>query len=657
MTELGTTEALRADRTRQGRWTVGSIGLAFTIYLIVSIGVWWHVWSGHPTTVTTCGCDDPSLSTWFLAWPAYAIAHGHNPFYSTALFHPGGINLLSNTGMLGIGIPLAPITWIFGPVATLNVASTLGPALSAAAMFWLLRRWVQSSAAAFVGGLVFGFSPMVLDNLAVAHLNLVFLVLLPPMVACLDELLVRQRRSSLKTGVVLGLLVTAQFFLSTEILTMAAVLAVTTIVLLVAYAALHPGELAARAPYAGRGLLAALAVALVLLAYPAWFALRGPAHLSGQVWPATIPGSGGIDFTNLWQLHYLGRSAVEFFAGYQGPALPQIEYFGLGMFIVLAAGMVVWRRDRRMWIFGAIGVITVVLALGLKSYWTPWRVLAHIPLILNVISSRFTILTSLCAATLLAIIVDRTHASVRDRVQRVGTIRVGPQVAARMGPLTRAAGVGAALAVAALAIVPMGRAMAGNIPLTTQTVTLPIWFTEVAPHLPPRQVVLTFPPPVTGGSAMTWHAVDDLHFALATGAGPQSVPQRAGKERKGLGIITGASQLFFKLAPVTSSNVDAVRQALAGWGVTQLVVPNPKILVPHYNRDSSTAWALGLFTLALHRGPQFRGDSWVWTDVPAPVHPLSIRQSAFTRCTTPQIYQSPSRLAVPECVLRASHQT
>ena len=67
-------------------------------YLLMAVVVWWEVWSTHPTSTTTCGCGDSSLFTWFLAWPAYALAHGLNPLYSTALFHPTGVNLLSNTG-------------------------------------------------------------------------------------------------------------------------------------------------------------------------------------------------------------------------------------------------------------------------------------------------------------------------------------------------------------------------------------------------------------------------------------------------------------------------------------------------------------------------------------------------------------------------------
>lgn len=159
-----------------------STGLAFAGYLALSVSLWWNVWSTHPTDVTTCACGDASLFIWFLEWPAYALAHGHNPFYSAALFHPSGINLLSNTSVLAVGILLAPVTWLFGPIATMNVASTLGPALSALAMFWLLRRFVSWTPAAFVGGLVFGFSPFVFVNVAGGHLMTTFLVAVPLMV-------------------------------------------------------------------------------------------------------------------------------------------------------------------------------------------------------------------------------------------------------------------------------------------------------------------------------------------------------------------------------------------------------------------------------------------------------------------------------------------
>jgi hypothetical protein len=642
---------------RSRRRSAAVLGGAFAFYLLMSIVLWWHVWSSHPTTVTTCGCDDPSYFLWFLEWPAYALAHGHNPFFSTALFHPGGINLLANTSVLAIGIPLAPVTWLFGPVATLNVASTLGPALSALAMFWLLRRWVHWTPAALVGGLVFGFSPFVVVNLAVAHLNIAILLLLPLMVACLDELLVRQERSPLKVGAVLGLLLAAQFFLGTEILTLAVLSMAAGITLLAAYAVLQRRELAARAPHAARGLAVAAGMASVLLAFPLWFALQGPAHLSGLVWPSINPGSVGITLGNLWHPNYMSRQLLKLVGGYQGPALPQGEYLGLGVILVVVAGVAVWRGDRRLWFFGALGVIALAASLGVQKYWTPWRLMTHLPLVQNLISERFAALTSLCVAAMLAVVVDRTHGSVKAWAKGLGPTPT------RHGRVRSAAVAGAlaggiALVVAAVAVVPMGQAVASNFPLTTRTVALPVWFSRIAPHLPPGQVVLTVPPPGIGASTLAWQAVDSLQFSMATGAGPGSILSRAGKEQAGQTVISAGSFSLHSPPKPTVANIDAVRQALTGWGVTLIAVPEPNSLVPPFDQLDNAAWALGLFTVVLHRAPRFRGGTWIWTDVTTlgPAHHYSISDSAFAACITPQMFRSPSRLAVPDCVLRSSHQ-
>jgi hypothetical protein len=626
----------------------------------VAIALWWHAWSGHPTTATTCGCGDSALFLWFLEWPAYALAHGHNPFFSTALFHPGGINLLANTSVLAIGIPLAPVTWLFGPVATLNVASTLGPALSALAMFWLLRRWVRWTPAALVGGLVFGFSPFVVVNLAGAHLMTGVLVLLPLMVACLDELLVRQRRSAAKVGAVLGLLLSAQFFLGTEVLTIVVLFIAAGLVLLVAYAALgHRDELAARAPHAGRGLAATAAVALVLLAYPVWFALDGPAHLTGLVWPTIPPGSGGITLGNLWHPGYMTalRNEMQVTGGYEGPALLQAEYLGLGMIIVLVAGVAAWRRDRRLWLFGALGIVAVMASLGTQRYWTPWRLFTHVPLVQNVITGRIAIITSLCAAIMLAVIVDRTYSLVAFWARGLAVKRSPHHRPAPRGVLVGVLAAGAALVVAAVAVVPVGSALASNAPLTTRAVALPAWFSEVGPHLPPGQVVLTYPAPFAlQQSAEAWQAVDSLDFAMVGGSGPGSILPRAGQERAGQAVIGAASFSLEGPPKPTAANIDAIRRALVGWGVTRLVVPNPSSL-PRYEQGTNPSSALGLFTVALGRNPTYQADGWVWSDVSALGPRLAIATPAFVGCTTPQLLFSPSHQAVPDCVLAASHRS
>ena len=54
---------------------------------------------------------------------------------------------------------LAPVTWAFGPVASMNVALTLAPALSALAMFVLVAPVGGLDACRGAAGLLYGFSP------------------------------------------------------------------------------------------------------------------------------------------------------------------------------------------------------------------------------------------------------------------------------------------------------------------------------------------------------------------------------------------------------------------------------------------------------------------------------------------------------------------
>ena len=280
----------------RGRHTTRDLLFAACGYLALSVLVWWNVWSGHPTTTTTCGCGDSSLILWFLAWPAHALAHGLNPFFSTAMSYPGGVNLLANTSALAVGLVLAPVTWLFGPVASLDIAVTLAPALSALAAFVLVRRWVSWQPAAFAAGLLYGFSPFIIVSLTDAHL-MVGMAPVPPLVAlCLDELWVRQRRRPVAVGVALGLLLVLQFFIGTEVLVIIVMGAVVAGVLLAAWGIAHPDDLRARWHHALVGTVTAAGTAVALLAWPAWYALAGPAHTSGPVWPTLYLGYEGTSF-------------------------------------------------------------------------------------------------------------------------------------------------------------------------------------------------------------------------------------------------------------------------------------------------------------------------------------------------------------------------
>ena len=619
------------------------------LYLALSVGVWWHVWSSHPTSVTTCGCGDSSLFTWFLEWPAYAISHGLNPLYSTAMFHPGGVNLLSNTSEVGIGVVLAPVTWLFGPVATLNVALTLAPVLSALAMFVLLRRWVSWAPAAFAGGLLYGFSPLVVVSLTDAHLMIGMLFVPPLVVACLDELLVRQRRRPVRVGVVLGLLLVVQFFIGTETLVIMVVTGSVGLVLVVAYAGLrHRETLRSHARHALVGLGTGAAITAVLLAYPVWFALDGPAHLSGLIWPTLVPGLYGIRPATLYRLNDPSSAIVDArrLGGYQGTGIHQAEFLGAGLIVVLVVGLLLWRRDRRLWLFGAVGVAAIVLSLSVADFngWVPWRWLRSVPVLQNVLPDRFMEMTVLCAAVMFGLIVDRCHRWVGLRVAGGG----GPGILSRDRGRIVAGGTAGLLVL--LALVPMAGAYDASLPFTVEPVVLPDWFTSIAPHLPPGQVVLTYPSSYGGfQSLLTWQAVDRMAYAEMEGGGPGQAGQRAGSEQVANSDLAHTSLLLDPAIAYTPATVVSVRQAILHAGVTRVVVPDQTEL-PQYEQGFHPSYAVGLMTVALGSAPRWEARAWVWTPE-ASVPSLTIDPGAFETCVTPAPGVPNPPHVVAECLL------
>ncbi len=581
--------------------TLAAVG---AVYLALGFVLWVHAWADGATTHTLCGCGDPALFLWFFQWPATALAHGQNPFFSTALFHPTGVNLLAQTSVTGLTLPLVPVTWIWGPVASLNVASTLAPALTAFSAFWVLRRWAPWTPAAFVGGLLYGFSPFVLSSLQFTHLMTAALMLLPLILAVLDEILVRQRHSALWTGVLLGLLVFAQFFLSTELLAIVAIVVVLGLVVLVAAAAVGDREgLRRRAPHALEALAIGAGVGVVLLAWPVWFALAGPAHLSGLVWPNTNIIGGYVPSSFVAPDYVQGANIYAAIGGYDGPQLASSAYLGWGLLAVLAAGTAAFFRDRRLWFFGFLLVLCAVCSLGVRrGQWEVARVFAHIPVVENVIQQRFMAVGFLAAAVMLAVIVDHLHAALPD-------VR----------------GVVAALAAVAVALVPIAVTFGPRLPYTMRPVILPRWYSQVAPTLPPGRVLLSYPAPFSGiQSSMSWQAVNRINYSQAGGGGPQGVAHRAGTARAGFNVL---SSLAFGLrAPPpagTPAQLAAVRHALVVWRVNTVVIAtNPA--APSLQQGHDPAYAAAFMTAALGRLPRVQAGAWVWEHVdrnlPAPLH-------------------------------------
>jgi hypothetical protein len=638
-TTASTPDTVEARRPRYPYLVAGSL------YLALSILIWGHVWTGHPTAVTTCGCGDASPTIWFTFWPAHAIAHGLNPLFSTAVGYPSGISLV----FAPFGIALAPLTWIVGTIASLNVALTVIPVVSALAMFALVRRWVTWMPAAFVAGLFYGFSPFVLNNLASSHIDLTLVAVPPLVVICLDELLVGQRRRPVATGIVLGALLSLQFVIGTEVLVLLLVEVTIGIVLVVLDAARRdPAALRTHAAVAVRGGLAAVATSCVLLAYPVWLVVAGPAHYAGSIHPGLRLSSFGGSAQRFFlpakpAVH--GAFSAAFFrivGGYQGPVL-SAQFFGVGVLVVCVAGIAVWRRERLLWFFGLLSVISMFLVTSSGP------LLGSLPVMQNVVPSHYVLFAYFAVAVMLGVIMDRTRTAIDE-------LSVRPAEGSDPSrPWRRWSGAAAGLAVAFVALFPPASYVAQGIPFTIQPIVLPTWFRTVAPHLVGHPVVLALPAPFSATTsrlkwtdadgrtyplifsgkqaAMTWQALGGQRFSIVGSGGLGAGTVRSGAERAGQNVISRVTFAYGAPPVVTPSDIAAVRRSLRGWGVDTVVLPDqPKL--PEYDQVASVPDMAALITGATGIRPVHTGDAWVWNRVGRMAPSTTPTAQRFTTCTS-----------------------
>ena len=259
--------ALDADRHRS------ALVAAAVVLVYVALGViaFWPVLPGSSGRLFGQYTADPALTAWFLGWATHALLHGQNLFFSHAVLFPHGDNLMQNTSVPLLGIVVTPITLIFGPVSS---AQRLDGARHARIGHRRFRRPAQVGRvglAAALGGLMYGFSPYMVGQ-SLGHLSLVFLPL-PPFIALVVVSILQRRGSPLRLGIALGILIAAQFLISPEVLaTVAILIAVGVLCAAVRYRQ----HLRLTARYATVPICVALAVAIVLLAYPIWMMVAGP---------------------------------------------------------------------------------------------------------------------------------------------------------------------------------------------------------------------------------------------------------------------------------------------------------------------------------------------------------------------------------------------
>ena len=488
----------------------GRLALAAVYYLLGALAVTLWLWRDPASRTVTGNPYDADQLAWFFRYDATAIAHGHLPaLMTTAMNAPQGVSVMWNTFMLLPGAVLTPVTLLLGPQTALTVLMTAGFAGSALAMFAVLRRWEASVPAAALGGAVYGFSPAVLHS-AIGHYDLQFAVLPPLMIHVVLRLATGRagpvRGGTVRGGLWLGLLVTAQLFITEEIL---AVTAIAGFLLVAVLAASRPRAVPAAARRVAAGLAVTAGVVAVIAGYPLWVQFFGPLREHGSPFMLDYFKNDLSSFVvpSSYQLiHTAGSAAAA--SRYQGQLPEYLGYLGWPLLVVLVlAAIACWRRLPARAAAVACVVLGVFSLGGTLLFGghhhpaikLPWYWLQGLPLLESALPDRFSLVADGAAAALLAFAVDAAvpafAAFAAQCPPRLGL----PRLSAGWRP---AAVVMAAAVLAVLPIVPK------PLPAAVATPVPPGWSEAFAAlRLPPSASVLVVPVPMsTFTEPLRWQA-------------------------------------------------------------------------------------------------------------------------------------------------------
>ena len=131
---------------------------------------------------------DPLLDAWALSWVAHQLPRDPMHLFDSNRFYPETGTLAFNDPMVGLGILVAPVGWLFGDaLLTLNLATLFALALSGYGAYRLGWHLTGSRVAGAVAGSVFAFDAYRLNHLA--HIQLQNAGFIPLLYLCLTRYL------------------------------------------------------------------------------------------------------------------------------------------------------------------------------------------------------------------------------------------------------------------------------------------------------------------------------------------------------------------------------------------------------------------------------------------------------------------------------------
>lgn len=575
---------------RQRRLPILSTSLVLGTYAALAVLANWNAWTMGATRVLPGPFADPKLNAWYVSWTPFALSHGLNPLFSHWVNVPFGANYAANVAMPLLAVIASPVTTIWGPLAGVNFLISLAFFANCVGGYCFVRHWTNWRPAAFVGGLLYGFSPYVVAD-GRAHIHTMFIALVPFIFILLDEIAIRQRYSSRTMGLLLGLVVIAQYFISSEVLATTAVMSLVTAVFV---SLCNRGKVRTHFVRALPALGIGAGLAVVILAYPVIYSQRGPMHYTLIVPPGQYQAdllSAIIPTSNQLVAPHAATAISNQFAN---NLTENGSYLGLPLVLLLVGAVIVGRRSKVMVIAGLSALSAYVLSLGspllVGNHFVEWLTLPgaifhHLPLLEGAVMARFGLFVVLFAALVLGMAMQ--------------WLRAWPNWS--MGSVGPVAAIGVGLAVL-LPLVP-------NLPYAQATVNTPTFFTSTAvDSVPANSVAVVYPPtrattaPAHPDSTL-WQAAADMRFkmpgayALVPGPGGQAQWGTPTLTTKTLAALARGSSV-----PRAASLRDALRAQWRSWHV-QTFIMGPgghETAARHF-----VSWVLG-------RSPEHRQGVYVW---------------------------------------------
>jgi len=386
---------------------VAALGMA----VYVTHGLWQQPY----TNVIAENVGDQAFFEWALAYGVHLLRDGGDPFFTTMMNTPLGVNLAANTSVTVYAILFAPITVLAGPQVTFVTVLTLNLAGSAFAWYLFLGRWVaRNRLSAAIGGLFCGFAPGFVSH-ANGHLNWTSGWIAPVVLWWLLKL--REPGHWLRNGAVLGVLIGGGFTIAAEGLFFTA-LAGGVFVVTWSLSRTTWAEARAALPRVLASLGVTAVVAGALLAYPLYM------HFAG---PQTFKGTG------FNQRHYaedlasyfsFSKRSLAALAGLGSDLAPNpteaTSFFGLPLMVLVIGSMIMlWRRadpGRRVTLraLTVTGGVFVVLSLGPRLLFMgdetdiplPYALLQRLPLFDSALPLRFALVPVGVIGVVLALTAD-----------------------------------------------------------------------------------------------------------------------------------------------------------------------------------------------------------------------------------------------------------